>query len=146
MELEAIILLLRILLIALLYLFLLAVVAVILRDLRAASRRVAEPEPRYGQLIVLEAGQTGLSPGDVFALRPITSLGRSLTNTIILPDTFVSAEHALLAYRDGHWWLEDLGSTNGTFVNGMRIEEPIIVGQGDEIGLGQVRLKLEMRT
>ena len=144
LDLETRIFLLRMGFVVLLYLFLLVMVAVIWRDLRAASRRGREPGRRYGQLIVLDSGGTGLAPGDTFPLRPVTSLGRALTNTIVLPDPAASAEHALLTLRDSQWWLEDLGSTNGTFLNEARLEEPAIVGEEDVIGIGQVRLKLHV--
>lgn len=142
LDLETRIFLLRMGFVALLYLFLLVVVAVIWWDLRVASRHARTPSRRYGQLVVVDGGRTELSPGDAFSLRPVTSLGRALTNTIVLPDPTASAEHALLTLRDGQWWLEDLGSTNGTFLNDARLEEPAIVGEEDIIGVGQVKLKL----
>jgi hypothetical protein len=143
-DLEARIFLLRMGFIALLYLFLIVVVAVIWWDLRVASRRAREPRRRYGQLIVVDGGATELSPGEAFPLRPVTSLGRALTNTVVLPDLAASVEHALLTFRDGQWWLEDLDSTNGTFLNDARLEEPAIVGEEDVIEVGQVRLKLSL--
>ena len=142
LDLEARIFLLRMGFVALLYLFLFVTVALIWWDLRATSRRAQEPRRRYGQLIILDGGGTGLSAGEAFPLRPATSLGRALTNTIVLPDPAASAEHALLTLHDGQWWLEDLGSTNGTFLNDARLEEPAVVGEEDLIGVGQVRLKL----
>ncbi|MFQ6058845.1 MAG: FHA domain-containing protein [Anaerolineae bacterium] len=146
LDLETRIFLLRMGFVALLYLFLFVVVVIIWWDLQVASRRAGEPRRRYGQLIVVDGGGSGLSPGDAFPLRPVTSLGRALTNTIVLPDPAASAEHALLAYRDGQWWLEDLGSTNGTFLNDARLEEPAIVGEEDVIRVGQVKLKLSLEV
>lgn len=142
MSLELTILSLRLALILLLYLFLLQVVLVVRRDLRAMARR-REASPEETQLLVLEGGQTDLSPGDSFTLGRVNSLGRSPTNSIPLFDTFVSTEHALLTFREGKWWLEDLGSTNGTFLNGQRVEQPSLVRQGDIVQIGGVRLLLE---
>lgn len=147
MMLETQVLALRLLSIAGLYLFLLAVVVVAWRELRAGAR-AAMPvsfEQTAGQrrLVVVEAGPSSLHPGDAFPLRPVTSLGRDLTNTVVLPDAGASAEHALISVRDAHWWLEDLQSTNGTFLNGVRLNAPAIIAPGDVIRVGHVQLKLE---
>ena len=58
-------------------------------------------------------------------------------------EDFVSARHAALTYRGRAWYVEDLGSTNGVFVNGTRIEGPTPVAWGDELQVGGVRLRLE---
>jgi pSer/pThr/pTyr-binding forkhead associated (FHA) protein len=142
---DILLLLLRLLLAGLLYAFLGAVGLMLWRDLRQATtqRRVAQPT---GRLVVLEtAGDPVQEPaaGTVFRLRAVTSIGRSPSNTIVIPDTYASSEHALLIQRDGQWWLEDRDSRNGTLLNGRRIEEPTTVSSGDIIGVGQTRLKLE---
>jgi len=63
-------------------------------------------------------------------------LGRAPTNDLVLPKVDVSGHHAIL-YRDaGQVWLKDLGSSNGTFVNGERIRAPVVVVEGDELKLG----------
>lgn len=141
------ILALRIAVLAGLYLFLLAGFIVAWRDLRAVARRKAVETPPSEReapayLVVISTEETPLAPGDRFPLRPVTSLGRDLGNTIVLPDPAVSAEHALLALRDGHWWLEDLGSTNGTYLNDVRIAQPTLVVPGDVIRIGHTRLRL----
>ncbi|MFQ5596109.1 MAG: FHA domain-containing protein [Anaerolineae bacterium] len=146
MTLETQVLALRLLLIIGLYLFLLAVVVVALRELRASVR--PESPTTSGQtaerrtLVVVDAGPSPLRPGDTLPLRPVTSLGRDLSNIVVLPDEGTSAQHALISMRDGHWWLEDLGSTNGTFLNGMRLDAPAIIAPGDVIRVGHVQLKL----
>ena len=147
MTLETQVLALRLLLIVGLYLFLLAVAAVAWRELRSSARSEAlaaseQPVSRRA-LVVADAGPSSLHPGDTFPLQPVTSLGRDLANTIVLPDAGASAEHALISVRDGHWWLEDLESTNGTFLNGVRLNAPTIIAPGDVIRVGHVQLKLE---
>ena len=47
----------------------------------------------------------------------VTSLGRKPSNAIVLDDDFISGEHSLVSWRDGRAWLEDVASTNGTFLN-----------------------------
>ena len=61
----------------------------------------------------------------------------------MIEDAFASSEHAALTYRGRSWYVEDLGSTNGTYLNGRPISEVAPLGFGDELGIGQVRLRLE---
>jgi hypothetical protein len=125
---------------ALLYLFLWGVVRALMRDLRAASR---EHGAELGRLIVT-ASPAGAPPvGAVFSLDAVTALGRDVNNSIVIDDPFVSAEHAVLTFRGRTWYVEDAGSTNGTFVNGAPVEGATPLGFGDEIQVGQVRLRLE---
>jgi len=140
---ETQILILRYGIIALLYVFLLAVLYVAWRDLRSVAQSAERPSRAPGQLVVVDGAETGLSAGDRFPLQPVTSLGRDLSNTIVLPDVFASNSHALLTYRDGEWWLEDLDSHNGTFLNQVRITRPTVVREGDLIRVGRVLMRLE---
>ena len=58
-------------------------------------------------------------------------------------DTFVSQVHARVYDRDGTLWIEDVGSTNGTYVNGERIAQPVKLGKGDRVQLGETVLEAE---
>ena len=66
-----------------------------------------------------------------------------MNNAIVVDDQFASAQHAVLTFRGRTWYVEDLGSTNGTFVNGVPVEGVAPLGYGDELQLGQVRMRLE---
>ena len=136
------ILLLRIAFVFLLYFFLFQVVRVLLRDLRAAQPAPA-PVTAYSQAVVVEAGSSGLAPGTAFPLEPVTTIGRKATNTIVLDDSFVSSEHARLFQRETGWWVEDWHSTNGTQVNGAEVGRSAPVRDGDIIGVGGVKLRLQ---
>ena len=131
---------LRIIFLALLYAFLYFVVRALVRDLRAAAR---EPTTELGRLVVLASPSEEPPTGSTFALDAITSLGRDVNNSIVLEDDFVSANHAALTYRGRAWYVEDLGSTNGTFVNGGQVDGLSPVAFGDEIQIGQIRLRLD---
>ena len=131
---------LRLIFLAMLYAFLWMVVRALVRDLRAAAR---EPTAELGRLVIV-ASPSGEPPaGAAFALDAITSLGRDVNNSIVLEDEFVSTTHAALTYRGRAWYVEDLGSTNGTFVNGSQVDGLAPIAFGDEIQVGQVRLRLE---
>lgn len=143
-------LLLRLLLTTALYLFLGAVLFLLWRNLRRPAESGAVTPRRYGRLVVVnvqteeEETDGALEIGTVFPLQLVTSLGRSMINTVTIPDTYASAEHALLVYRGGQWWLEDRGSRNGTTLNAVPITGPTVVSAGDIVGVGRVQLKLEL--
>ena len=131
---------LRLIFLAMLYGFLWMVVRALVRDLRSAAK---EPTIELGRLVVV-ASPSGEPPAGVaFALDAIATLGRDVNNSIVLEDEFVSATHAALTYRGRAWYVEDIGSTNGTFVNGSQVDGLSPIAFGDEIQLGQVRLRLE---
>jgi FHA domain len=125
-----------------LYLFLGQLVAVIWRDLRRpVPGEVQDARPK-AHLVVVEGGGTPLPPGHSFSLVGDCSIGRGTENDVALSDGFVSTSHALLSLLDGRWWLEDLGSRNGSFVNGRRVDEKVSLKPGDQITIGQVKLEL----
>lgn len=130
----------RLLFLALLYVVLYRVVRVLIRDLRAAAR---EPTSAAGRLVVIESPSGEPAVGRSFDLDAITSLGRDVNNAIVIEDPFASTEHAVLTYRGRSWYVEDVGSTNGTYLNGRAISTVAPLGFGDELGIGQVRLRLE---
>jgi pSer/pThr/pTyr-binding forkhead associated (FHA) protein len=138
-------LILRVLLVILLYTFLGVVLLTLWRDLRQVEKEHHVSHPK-AQLVVLQApeGQEEtLTAGTTFPLQPITAIGRSPSNSIVIPDTYTSAQHALLTWRESRWWIEDRNSRNGTRLNGARIDNPAIVSAGDVIGVGRTELKLE---
>jgi pSer/pThr/pTyr-binding forkhead associated (FHA) protein len=131
---------LRILFLVLIYLFLFAVARVLVRDLRSASR---ERSVELGRLIVVASPSAEPAVGSVFALDAVTTLGRDVNNAIVIDDPFASAEHCELTFRGRAWFVEDLGSTNGTLWNGQPVTATTPVGYGDEIQVGETRFRLE---
>ena len=76
-------------------------------------------------------------------LRSTNSLGRHPNNTIQLLDKIVSKEHCTVEQRDGRFVLRDLGSLNGTYVNGDRVRGETTLKHGDEIALGSTRARFD---
>jgi len=72
---------------------------------------------------------------------PRQHIGRHAHNTIALPDARVSGVHALLQQTQTDWWIEDLGSTNGTWINGKRINASILLPE-DVLHIGGCTLRL----
>ena len=140
----------RVLLLLLLYLFLYLVVRVLRQDLRHVTRQPAAPAAPGASatslgLELLDAGQAPLPPGERFALRDPFVIGRSKANDIALDDDWVSAQHVRLRRYNGSWLAEDLGSTNGTRVNGQPLTGAAPVRAGDVLDLGRVKFKVVER-
>ena len=82
--------------------------------------------------------RSGPNPGTVYALdSEQISIGRDSSNGITVNDAEVSRRHSRLTFQGGKYVLEDLGSTNGTFVNGQRLTGPRVLKSGEVISLGE---------
>jgi pSer/pThr/pTyr-binding forkhead associated (FHA) protein len=129
--------------VGLLYLILLVFARSLLRDLRSAERAQEAAREGIGRLTVLESPEDEPPVGRSIALGPINSIGRNVNSTVFVEDDFASAAHAMLTFRGRAWFIEDQGSTNGTYVNGHRIDRPVALSYGDEVTIGRVRMRLE---
>jgi hypothetical protein len=134
--------LLRVILLGVLYLFLVLVIVVAWRELRsgAVDRR------RQAMLEVLEPGRAHLARGERIGVISGATLGRAAGNGIRFEEDSVSARHAVIRQQGGRWWLEDLGSTNGTFVNDARVTGRTPLQSGDLVQLGLVTARFVIRT
>lgn len=128
---------------ALLYLILVGFSRSLLRDLRSAEMTQMASQTGIGRLAVVESPDDEPALGTTIALGPINSIGRNVNSTIFIDDDFVSGSHAMLTFRGRSWFIEDQGSTNGTYVNGHRIDRAVALSFGDELTIGRVRMRLE---
>jgi pSer/pThr/pTyr-binding forkhead associated (FHA) protein len=131
--------LLRLLFVALLYVFLAFVARSLLRDLRGAASSVGTEQARL--TVIRSDGATPV--GSSFPLDATATVGRDVNATVVLDDPFVSGEHARLTLRGRIWYVEDLESTNGTYLNDDRLTSPAPIRFGDELQVGTVRLRLD---
>ena len=153
-------LLIRLAFLAVLWLFVIAAVGVVRTDLLGTSRpgrqrrrqrkvpQVKAPRPprpgRTGRgapqrLLVTAGGLAGTSIG--LADQQIT-IGRSNDATLVLHDDYASTRHARLFPQDGQWIVEDLGSTNGTYLDRQKVTQPTPVPPGVPIRIGKTVLEL----
>lgn len=136
------ILFLRIAFIVLLYLFLWQIVRVTSRELIAAARREEErqaPGQRArGRLTLIDPAESGLFAGAFYNLARRTIVGRHDDCDIVIEEPYVSGEHAELTANAGQWFLRDLGSTNGTYLNGKLVEGYADIHPGDVVQFGRI--------
>lgn len=115
------------------------------RDFAVATQELDANRRVHGRLVrVREIDGKFMATPEAYPLMPLTSFGRAPTNAVQVEDTFASADHALVALRNGRWWLEDRQSTNGTLLNGVPIDQPVIITEGDLISIGQTHYRLEL--
>jgi pSer/pThr/pTyr-binding forkhead associated (FHA) protein len=104
------------------------------RPARPARQGRGEP----GSLAVLE----GPLAGQTIPLTGPIAVGRGPDNTVVLQDDYVSSRHARFYNHDGRWYVEDMGSTNGTQVGGSRITNPAQLHLGTTIKMGKTVLEV----
>lgn len=109
---------------------------------RPISRTSTEEKRSYGLEVVATMTEGRLRVGTVIPMKNITTLGRKEENSIILNDKFVSSNHARIYVKDNNIILEDLNSTNGTFVNEQKVTGKIRIGVNDSIRLGSTVFKI----
>jgi FHA domain-containing protein len=153
--------LIRLAFLAVLWLFVIAAVGVVRTDLfgpslsarqqrrqRKAQQRVKAPRPprpaKAGRgapqrLLVTAGALAGTSIG--LADQQIT-IGRANDATLVLNDDYASSRHARLFPQDGQWIVEDLGSTNGTYLDRQKVTQPTPVSPGVPIRIGKTVLEL----
>ncbi len=146
---------LKIAFLVLLYVFVWRIVRTAARDLRlpqesfilrpalAGGGVPVAPSIQSGRLVVDKSGL--LSSGEVFELTAVPlTIGRAPQNDVSLDgDEFASARHVRVEPKRDGVWVHDLGSTNGTFVNGSRLERPRRLVPGDVIRVGDTELRYE---
>ena len=153
-EVEAVLLGLKVGFLILLYLFIWRIVRSVAKDLRLPQESfVLGPQQaaaaglgrtHTGLLVVLAS--PALGPGTERELdSSAVTLGRSPENDLVLDsDEFASVQHARIEPRRDGVWVEDLESTNGTFVNGIKLTRPRKLASGDVIRVGETDLRYEL--
>ncbi|MGO0604364.1 MAG: FHA domain-containing protein FhaB/FipA [Brevibacterium sp.] len=112
------------------------------------SRPAPAPRPAAGPVAHAHPGTIRITDGPlagqtlILSGAPVT-FGRAPDNTIIINDDFASSHHARISAKNGAWMLEDLGSTNGTIVDGARMTGPIQLAIGNRITIGHTTLETQ---
>jgi FHA domain len=114
---------------------LLAVALLAVRPRVRAAAEIGSMQPMRLMLNVMELGTQRAFDG-----RPPFEVGRARDNDLVLRDAEVSRTHARFESRNGIVYVDDLDSSNGTFLNGQRVSESIEVREGDRIDVGTTRM------
>jgi hypothetical protein len=152
---DEVLLVLKIAFLVLLYTFIWRIVRTASRDLRlpqesfvlapsaAAGVQASRPGLRTGRLVVVKSAD--LERGEDFQLNSAQlTIGRGNQNDIaIVTDEYASARHARFEPRQDGVWVQDLGSTNGTYLNGTRLDRPRRLTTGDIVRIGETDLRYE---
>ena len=140
---------------ALLYLFFVRVLRAVWAEVKGPSVVTAAPAvaraPRAwgggggttrggGRLRVVEPAD---NKGQIYELADELTVGRAGGCQITLDDTYVSQLHARVFRRDGQLYVEDLGSTNGTYLNRKKVTAPIAIRRGDRLQIGKTVMELQ---
>jgi pSer/pThr/pTyr-binding forkhead associated (FHA) protein len=140
---------------ALLWLFVLASIRVIRADLRASGQaRISVPPPARrrgnrsgGPTAVPGPSHLLVTAGDLMGTRisltgaPVL-IGRAPDSTLVLTDDYASNRHARISLQDGMWLVEDLGSTNGTYLGQRKLDGPVPLDMGVAVRIGKTVLEL----
>lgn len=143
--------LLKLAFIGVLYLFLLWVARSALKDLaRPAGSRLAPDERASAQelarrSVLVAEGGGGLRAGSAFELDGSATIGRSPAAEIQIDDPFASGRHARIYERGGLFYIEDMGSTNGTYLNGEVVNSQELLRAEDRIRIGDTEFRYEQR-
>lgn len=127
----------RYLFILLIYLFMFGIIRMIYLDIRGIRRR-SSVTSTYLKLIN-KRDELPFNIEEYYTLnKDTTTIGRSSSNTLSIKDPYVSKRHATITNDRNQFFIEDLDSANGTFVNGEELLNPIRLENGDSIKIGQV--------
>jgi len=110
------------------------------------KQMVVLPSKRQGKFELGEAILVNRESNQTYPLKEaITRIGRDDTNDIVIDDTFISRRHADIAFLNGNFWVEDQGSTNGTFINGRRLAKRSQLFAGDRLTVGKLDMTFEVK-
>ena len=104
------------------------------------AKKANQRAPKRSQLLVLDPPD---ERGRSYPLGDELTLGRAAGCTVTVDDTFVSQIHARVFAREGQYLVEDLGSTNGTYLNRKKVSGPMVMQRGDRLQVGNTVLELQ---
>ena len=129
--------------IVILYVIIFFALRIMYKDVKGGGRRRPQTRKKnYGIEVIKSSPDCDVKPGSVIPVRSDITIGRKDDNSIVLSDRHVSANHAKLLIKNEVLFIEDLKSTNGTFINGKKIEGRIKLFAKDEITIGNTKFRV----
>jgi len=128
---EFIVWVLRVALVGMIYLFVWRIFRAMIRGDQNVSLMTATL-----YLVLQNPGATLLPRNKIFEVYDNYVIGRGAEQNIVLNDSKVSYQHAIITHQDGAWYIRDLGSSNGTYLDGLRVNVDTMFTDGQTIALG----------
>lgn len=129
--------------VVILYFIITYALKIMYKDVKGSKKgKRRQSRQAHGLEVIKSSSNENLKQGSIIPVRETISFGRKEDNSIVLNDEFISGYHAKLYTRNNVFFIEDVGSTNGTFVNGSKIEGRTKLNINDEIRLGNIVLKV----
>jgi pSer/pThr/pTyr-binding forkhead associated (FHA) protein len=132
---------LRLALVICLYAFLSLALFTLWQSVRQQGKVLAARKTPPLKLVIQTPGQPSIS---MYFTQDELTIGRDKACDVSIADEMVSAQHARLSFHHGQWWLQDLNSTNGTYLNAERMMAPTVITSGDEIRCGSSLIALQI--
>ncbi|MBZ4646462.1 MAG: hypothetical protein PWR27_2305 [Petroclostridium sp.] len=126
--------------IVIIYVFIFGIIRLIYLDIKSMNGQGKKIHEKYPYLkLINRRERLDFKVQESYTLNENKTIGRSSKNDIVIQDPYLSGEHAHLILENGMYLLKDLGSTNGTFINDVKIGvEPVALKNGDRIHIGQI--------
>jgi pSer/pThr/pTyr-binding forkhead associated (FHA) protein len=130
--------------IVILYVIIYYALKIMYRDVKNGGKKRRPPVAKgnYGLEIIKSGNGKDLKDGSIIPIRSDLTIGRKDDNSVVLGDQHVSGNHAKIIIRNNVLFIEDLNSTNGTYVNGNKISGKMKLSNKDEIKIGTAIFKI----
>lgn len=142
MDLSKLSLIFKIIIIGIIYIIIFIALRIMYKDVKNGGRKVRSSRKSFGLEVISAGNNSNLRRGGVIPVRGDITIGRKNDNLLILDDPYASSHHARVYVKNNDCILEDLGSTNGTLLNGERIEGKEYLNSGDEIRIGSTSFRV----
>ncbi|KAB3539722.1 FHA domain-containing protein [Alkaliphilus pronyensis] len=124
--------------IALIYYFIYSIIKLIYLDIQAINKQGKRNIDNPYLKLINRKDRLDFNVHEFYDLGEVTTIGRGNKSDIQLADKYISTNHAKITLDEGSYFIEDVGSVNGTYLNNTQIEDVVELKEGDRIGLGQV--------
>lgn len=128
--------------IAIIYFIIIYALKIMYNDTKSVGKKKKKKTVDFGLEVVDKGDNHNLRSGGVIPVNEVLTMGRNEDNIVVLEDRYVSSHHLKIYFRNTDYILEDLNSTNGTFVNEVRIKNKVTLNKGDKIRVGTSTFKV----
>jgi pSer/pThr/pTyr-binding forkhead associated (FHA) protein len=135
-------LVLRVLIIVIIYIIIFWALRIMYKDIKGGNRRRRASRQLGLEVIKVGDNKSNLKVGSVIPIHSKMTVGRKEDNLLVLHDQYVSGHHAVIFIKNNEYFIKDLDSTNGTLLNGTRLDKVLALNVDDEIIIGEYVFKV----